>query len=296
MADYLIQWGQYHPARLLLEEAKLSADAFHDEISKEVINYHFACIAHKERDWGKVMLLVDDAKYKPKSQFSWMKKVCLLVDSLHNFSCRSTSFQNNSTDRGFQHAKQLLDDSIKTIDEMHKNEKNKTSLGPYIKAKLLSKLGFIFLKESEEKHLNSKCIRTQQNLLKDAIRYTTESYNELKRLGYVVESLELMRTCIDMHMKMVIDKQGNEKKEVLLNAYDIGKAALDGVLNLIPQIMELSSTEEVGNMILPIQQEMYMVQFTCMNVMEGIMNVSLVDKKQRTEIEESKRLINRVCR
>ena len=60
MAEYLIKQSQYQLARLLLEEASLSAVAFDDISTQELIKYNLALIVYHEGDWGKAILLIEN--------------------------------------------------------------------------------------------------------------------------------------------------------------------------------------------------------------------------------------------
>lgn len=286
MADYLIKWGQCQKARVLLEEAKLSALTFDDDVCIELVNHYNTCIANKEKDWGKVTLLVEDSKEYPKSRNMWLKKVFIFVDSVHDLSAKSTCSTN---DKGFQIARKILNDAISKIDEMMKAERNKISIGPYLKASLVGKLGLLLYKESKITRDSS-----DEGLLENAIQHVTESYKELKELGYVFESMTLIEKCIHMHLQFLSDKEGDERKKLLVQTYDIGKVALSEVTCLMTEIMSISTSEVVGDVNLPIMQLLHDLQNTVMVVMQGIISVAMKEKKERAAREESKKLINRV--
>ena len=266
-----------------------------------MVSYLQALLAHHECNWGQVVLLAENTKLQPKSQLLWMKKLLLLAEATHNFTRESTTFQFSTTDRGFTRAVSLLRDGVNTIDGMHTTSKNKLKQAPYIRAKLMNKLGCVYLTESEG-HLGSVGVR--QSLLSEAKRAIAESYTQLLQLGYVVEGVQAMRTAVDINMKLLNfatndnninnnisnsnnsnNSSGEKRKELLLEAFDIGTKALDTVCGLMMEIAELTTSEDVGHMHLPVQDEVHACQLKLMEVIIIIINYCHNCHRQITKLE-----------
>lgn len=293
IAEYLIEQSQYQSARKLLEEASLSAVAFDDDETQQLINYNFALIAYHEKDWGKAISFLQHSKVLCNSQTFWMKKILLLVDSLHNFSKQDTTFQSHLTDDGLKNSKSVLENAIATIDELIATKKNCTHLGPYIKARFLSHLGMILYTESKEKRYKTLSDKTE--FLQNACYYLEEGFKQLSELGYKRESIEMMFLQVEIRKKLALSQQNEQvKKRMLLETVKMAHSAVENVTIVAAEITDLSKRDEVGNIFLPIQHDIITARVHCIDVMYEITKVALEEKKMKRLKEEGKEYIVRL--
>ena len=145
----------------------------------------------------------------------WLKKILLLVDSLHSCSKQETTFQSHLTDTGFERAKNVLENAIVTILKLMETKKNCTHHGLYIKARLLSRLGLILYTESKE--MKYKSASDKEQLLHRACTYLEESFKELSDLGYKSESIEMMFVQVEIQKKIAHDRDDEQAKETNVN-------------------------------------------------------------------------------
>lgn len=293
IAEYLIHKYRFETARVFLEEANISAEAFHDFSSQELIAYNHALISYQLRDWGKVISTLENVMWIQGSQEFWLKKILLLADALHNFSMQKNSFQNYIDDIGFTKAKSLLRNAIFTIDKACQKRSNGICMGPYIKAKLLSRLGSIIYVESMERQYRKD--ENRMKILTAACGYLEESFQILSRLGYQKDSIDIMFLYIDIKRQMALLQDDIEsKKALLVHAFKMAESCAQTVSRMTTEITTLSSSNEMENIFLPIQYELVKARKVCVNILCEIISIGADEKKRKRLLEESKAPVERV--
>jgi hypothetical protein len=293
IAECLINKYRFETARGFLEEANISAEAFDDFATQELISYNHALISYQLRDWGKVISTLGNVMWAQDSQEFWLKKILLLVEALRNFSKQENSFQNHIDDIGFTKAKCVLRNAITAIDNACQKRSNGVCLGPYIKAKLLSRLGSIIYTESTERRYGTDESRMQ--LLTSACGYLEESFQILFRLGYERDSIDVMFRQIDIKRQIaLLQGEIESKKASLVHAFNMAESCAQSVSRLAREITTLLSSDEVGDIFLPIQHAVVKARRVCIDILCEIISIAVDEKKRKRLLEESKAPVERV--
>ena len=293
IAEYLIRNYRFDAARVFLEEANISAEAFGDFPTQEQIAYNHALISYQLRDWGKVISTLGNVMWIQNSQEFWLKKILLLADALHNFSMQENSFQNYIDDIGFTKAKSLLQNAITTIDKACQKRSNGVCMGPYIKAKLLYRLGNMIYTECAERQYPNDGNRMK--LMTAACGCLEESFQILSGLGYEKDSIEIILLHIDIKRQMALLQDDIEsKKALLVHAFKMAESCAQTVSRVTKEITTSSSSDEMENIFLPIQYEVVKTRKVCVDILCEIISVGADEKKRKRLLKESKPPVERV--
>lgn len=294
LAEYLIGKTRYQQARLFLEEANISAIAFSDTETCEMVIYNYALMAYQTADWGRVVCLLDTVRHVPNQQLFWLKKISLLVDALHNISRPSITFQIQVNNIGFEKAKTVLENAVDTVKELMQRQPNSAYLAPYLKAKLLFKLAMLYYTESKEE-VRHRTQETKTQLLETAQGYLTESFDLLSRLGYKVESIGIGCVLIELRTKLASLQDTREKKKsYLVETFKMALKAVQDLSAHLNDVTMMSPAQEAGNIFLPMQRVLMNARKHCADVMYEITCVASEEKKERRLKEECKLAIERV--
>ena len=209
IAELLIDRFQFEGARTFLDEAGRASQALNDHSHMmELVAYNYALMSYHLRDWGRVVSALESTMWSENTQDFWLKKTLLLVDALHRFSEQSNSFQNHIDDTGLQKAKVVLHSALRAIERASASRPNGVYLGPYMRAKLLTRLAGISHTESMEENQKSSEKENEEQrieLLSKACKLYGESHALFEKLGYTKESFEVMLLKIETQKVCLVE-------------------------------------------------------------------------------------------
>lgn len=290
-AEYLISQTRFQEARMLLEEASLSAVAFDDRKTQDYIDFLYAVLALHQREWGKVVSFLEDKKKYPCDQILWLQKISLQISGLHSFSIPKTTFQFHPTKLGYEACKEVLVKSINTIDELSSCKRNSYCSGDYVRACLQHVLGKVLYKHTEE-------LDNIDDLLVDlheAAKHLEQSFQQMNRLGYQYKALEVIKPLIEIQRQFAFrETDVIENKKICLKTYRLSKIALENINAIAEESEKLFLTEDVTNVFLPVKSEQVKIQSLCIDVMMDIIEIALREKKDNRIEEEKKEYIVKV--
>ncbi|XP_066929818.1 cilia- and flagella-associated protein 46-like [Clytia hemisphaerica] len=294
VAEYLIGKYQFDNARVYLEEASTSANVFSDETIKEMITFNYALISFQQRDWGKVMSTITSLKWKQDNQEFWLKKILLLCDAIHNFSIQEISFQNHIDDTGFEKAKKILQNAVYTIQQACATRTNGLYLGPYMKAKLLYRLGGLVYTESTEKRYRDDD-KQRIALLKEACKRLDESLEILIAVEYKKDTVEVLLLKVKIQRELALLNDDLEAKKMsLVETLTMANTCEQSATSMAADMSALSSKEEMRDIFLPIQHDVIMARKLCVAVLYDILLIATEEKKKLRLIEEAKAPMERI--
>ena len=292
-AEYLISQTQFQEARMLLEEASLSAVAFDDRKTQDYIDFLYAVLALHQREWGKVVSFLENKERYPCDQILWLQKLSLQISGLHNFSIPKTTFQFHPMKLGYEACKEVLIKSIKTIDELSTNKRNSYCYGDYVRACLQQALGKVLYKHTEEQdNINDLLVA-----LHEAAQHLEQSFQQMNKLGYQYKALEVIKPLVEIQRQFAFrETDVIEKKRICLKTYRLSKTALENINAIVEESEELFLTEDVANVFLPVKFEQVKIQSLSVDVMIDMIEIALQEKKDNRIEEEKKEYIVKVKR
>ena len=290
-AEYLISQTKFQEARMLLEEASLSAVAFDDRKTQNYIDCLYAVLALHQRKWGKVVSFVENEQRYPCDQILWLQKISLQISGLHNFSIPKTTFQFHPTKLGYEACKEVLVKSMKTIEELSTNKKNSYCSADYVRACLQHALGKVLYKHTEE--LDN--IDDLSVTLHEAAQHLEQSFQQMNKLGYQYKALEVIKPLVEIQRQFAFrEADVTEKKRICLKTYRLSKTALENINALAEESEELFLLEDITNVFLPVKLEQVKIQSLSVDVMIDMIEIALQEKKDNRIEEEKKEYIVKV--